>query len=73
MTQQPIYTNDERFVFRRLRKFHGIDPRLAGERLHEIKQRAGRAPDDDVLFDLTGNVFDPSTRAKLGSLTEGGK
>ena len=60
-------------VYRRLRKYHGIERHVASARLHELKDREGRAPDDDLLFDLTGNVYDPDTREWLGSLTEGGK
>jgi hypothetical protein len=59
-------------VFRRVANFHGIDSVRASQRLHEIKKAAGRGPADDVLFDLTGNVYDPDTRQWLGSLTQGG-
>lgn len=65
-------TTDEREVFRRLAKYHGISAVTASERLHRIKQDAGRSPDDNVLFDLTGNVFDPDTLEWVGSLTAGG-
>jgi len=56
----------------RLERFHGIDRRLASERLHAIKGASGLGPADNVLFDRTGSVFDPFTREPLGSLTEGG-
>jgi RHS repeat-associated protein len=59
-------------VARRLERYHGIDRALASERLHEIKAATGRGPADNVLFDLTGNVYDPVTRESLGSLTAGG-
>lgn len=59
-------------VYRRLRKYHGIDEHLARNRLHQLKEREGRNPADRLLFDLTGNVYDPETREWLGSLTEGG-
>jgi hypothetical protein len=59
-------------VFRRLERFHGIDPNLASDRLHAIKRISGRAAMDNVIFDLTGNVYDPLTLEWLGSLTEGG-
>ena len=59
-------------IFRRLDKYHGIDKNLASDRLHAIKKALGYAPDDDLLFDLTGNVFDPRTREWIGSLTQGG-
>ncbi len=59
-------------VFRRLQQNHGINPKLASKRLHEFKANLGYPPDADLLFDLTGNVFDPKTLEWLGSLTEGG-
>jgi len=59
-------------VYRRLEQYHGIDPKVASERLHQIKANAVRGADDNVLFDMTGNVYDPVTREWLGSLTEGG-
>ncbi len=65
-------TRDEEEVFRRLERYHGIEQALASRRLHGIKQQAGRQADDPVLFDLTGNVYDPATLEWLGGLTEGG-
>ena len=65
-------TLDEDEVFRRLERFHGIGKTVASQRLHELKRKSGRQPNDDVMFDLTGNVYDPATRTWLGSLTEGG-
>jgi len=59
-------------VVRRLEKYNDISPELASERLHAIKQAAGRGPADNVIFDLSGGVYDPVTREWLGSLTEGG-
>ena len=50
----------------------GRDPALASERLHQIKAAAGRGAADNVLFDLSGGVYDPVTGTWLGSLTEGG-
>jgi hypothetical protein len=66
-------TTDEQEVFRRLEKFHGIDAVTASDRLHEIKRQAGRGADDNVIFDLTGGVYDPNSLESLGTLTEGGK
>lgn len=68
----PAYT-DENEVFKHLSKKHGIDLVLASERLHAIKKSSGRRPDDNVIFDRTGGVYDPDSREWLGSLTEGGK
>jgi hypothetical protein len=60
-------------VYRRLRVYHGIEEYLASDRLHHLKDKEGRGAADPLLFDLTGNVYDPVTREWLGSLTEGGK
>jgi hypothetical protein len=59
-------------VFLHLERFHGIAPALASERLHIIKEKLGYKADDNVIFDFTGNVFDPRTLELLGSMTEGG-
>jgi RHS repeat-associated protein len=59
-------------VFRRLQQYHGIDQVTASQRLHDIKAASGRGPADNVLFDLTGGVYDPVTRRLLGHLTQGG-
>jgi hypothetical protein len=59
-------------IFRRLALFHGISPQTASQRLHALKKAVGRGPADNVLFDLTGNVYDPVTRRWIGSLTQGG-
>jgi hypothetical protein len=61
-----------RVAFARLKRFHGIDEELASERLHAIKKRLGYAPNDNVILDFTGNVYDPHTLDWIGSLTEGG-
>lgn len=77
-TAQPVLPSNARSttnvseIFRRLERYNGIDPRLASERLHQIKAVTGRGPDDNVLFDLSGGVYDPINRTWLGSLTEGG-
>jgi RHS repeat-associated protein len=59
-------------VFRRLQQFNGIDPTLASERLHQIKAAAGLGAAENVLFDLSGGVYHPVTRALLGNMTTGG-
>lgn len=64
-------TNVEQ-VFNNLQRNHGIDRNLASERLHAIKRSAGMRGADNVLFDRTGNVYSPTTREWLGSLTQGG-
>ena len=70
---QNARTADIDEVYRRLLKYHGIERHVARDRLHKLKEREGRPPDAILLFDLTGNVYDPVTRECLGSLTEGGK
>lgn len=65
-------TRDVAEVFRRLDQYHGIPEHLASERLHALKDALGLGGADNLLFDLTGNVFDPLTGEWLGSLTEGG-
>jgi len=62
-------TSNEEEIFRRLERYHGVDRNIASERLHEIKLNAGRGPNDNVLFDMTGNVYDPATREWIGSMT----
>jgi hypothetical protein len=66
-------TTNERGIFRRLDRFHGLAPTVAGHRLHEIKLRTNRGAGDQVFFDLTGGVYDPHTLDWLGALTEGNK
>jgi hypothetical protein len=51
---------------------HGISPTTAGDRLHRIKQQEGYGAADHLIFDHTGNLYDPDTREWVGSLTEGG-
>ncbi len=65
-------TTDSQEIFRRVEKYHGIPQHVASERLHQIKRQTGRPGDANVLFDLTGNVYDPVTKEWLGSLTSGG-
>jgi hypothetical protein len=60
-------------VFDHLADYHRIDRILASDRLHDIKEKSGRSPNANVVFDATGGVYDPFTFEWLGSLTEGGK
>jgi len=62
-------TTNENEVFLRLERYHGISQHVASARLHAIKQSTGRGGNDNVLFDLTGNVFCPHTKKFIGSLT----
>jgi len=59
-------------AYKHLDDFHGIDSTLASERLHQIKAIEGLGPADNVLIDMTGNVYHSVTLEWLGSLTEGG-
>ncbi|KZM74615.1 hypothetical protein AWN90_21265 [Nocardia terpenica] len=58
-------------IANRLSRYHGIDRNTASDRLHAIKAAHGRGGADNVLFDMSGNVYDPATREWLGSLTQG--
>jgi hypothetical protein len=49
--------------------FHGVPSNIAGHRLHEIKKNRGISANVELLFDLTGNVFDPDTLEWIGCLT----
>jgi hypothetical protein len=62
-------TADIQEVYRRLEKNHGISPEVASERLHRGKHALGIPANADLLFDMTGNVYDPVTRQWLFSLT----
>ena len=59
-------------VFGRLLRNHGIDRNLASQRLHQLKKSNGFGGADNVVFDMTSNVFNPSTGELMGSLTQGG-
>jgi len=56
-------------IYKRLEKYHGIDPKEASERLHYIKRIARLGPADNVIFDLTGNVY-KQTGEWIGTLTK---
>ncbi len=60
-------------VYKHLEKYHGIATHVSSNRLHRIKEENGLAPDFDLLFDITGNVFRSDDRTYIGSLTSGGK
>jgi hypothetical protein len=66
------FTSDEALIFRNLDKYHGIDSILASDRLHLIKDQNGLGAADNVIFDMTGNVYHPVTGENLGTLTMGG-
>jgi hypothetical protein len=53
-----------------LERNHGLDPHVAGRRLHNIKDRAGLGATDDVVIGRTGDVYDARTGDRIGSLTD---
>jgi hemin uptake protein HemP len=59
-------------MYAHLAKNHKISPHLARQRLHAIKSHYGYRGDDNIIFDHTGNAYDPVSLEWLGSLTEGG-
>lgn len=65
-------TGDEDYIFQRLKRYNGIDPKTASDRLHAIKAAFGLGGADNVVFDMSGNVYDRSSGELLGSLTQGG-
>ena len=58
-------------IAKRLNDNCGIDPNLASERLHKLKEITGRGGADNVIFDMSGNVYDSVTRELIGTLTRG--
>jgi hypothetical protein len=59
-------------MYAQIEAHHGIKPELARKRLHELKDHYGHRGDENLVFDYTGNAYDPVTLEWLGSLTEGG-
>ncbi len=59
-------------LYRHLRDYHGISEVTASERLHMIKDKVGYGAADNVIFDRTGNLYDPNSLDWIGSLTQGG-
>lgn len=57
-------------AYKHLKKYHGIDPTVASNRLHKIKQRAGLGAADEVVIGRTGDVYNARTGERLGSLTD---
>jgi Pretoxin HINT domain len=65
-------TSNEDYVFDRLSgPNHGIPRDVLSARLHDIKAEFGLGGADNVVFDMTGNVWDPRTGEYLGTLTQG--
>jgi hypothetical protein len=62
--------NAARDAFKHLQQFHGIDPNVASERLHRIKDGAGLGGADNVVIGRTGDVYNAQTGERIGSLTQ---
>jgi RHS repeat-associated protein len=56
-------------AYRHLKKYHGVDPTAASNRLHKLKKLGGLDPADDVAIGRTGDVYNAKTGEYLGSLT----
>jgi hypothetical protein len=57
-------------AFDHLERFHGLDPHVASNRLHTLKQSGGLGAADDVIIGRTGDVYDARTGDWLGTLTD---
>jgi len=57
-------------AFKQFEKYHGVNPIVASERLHRIKDPAGLAPRDNAIIGRTGDVYDPYTGELIGSLRQ---
>jgi RHS repeat-associated protein len=53
-----------------LKKNHGVDPEVASNRLHRLKEQTGMGPTDNVAIGKTGDVYNAQTGERLGSLTD---
>jgi len=59
-------------VAKHLKKYNGIDPKLASKRLHQIKKANNLGGADNVIFTKSGDIYSQKTKELIGSLTEGG-
>jgi hypothetical protein len=57
-------------AFGHLEKHHGLDPKVASNRLHKLKENGGLGAADDVVIGKTGDVYNASTGERLGTLTD---
>ncbi len=53
-----------------LARYHGIDPWVASNRLHRLKEIAGLGAADNVVIGHTGDVYTEMTAERIGSLTD---
>ncbi|MBI4835558.1 MAG: hypothetical protein HY811_12165 [Planctomycetes bacterium] len=66
------YTGDKGIqeAFSHLKDYHGLDPNVASNRLHKMKESVNLGPADNVIIGATGDVYHPITGDKIGSLTD---
>ncbi len=57
-------------AFGHLEKHSGLDPKVASNRLHKLKEGGGLGAADDVVIGKTGDVYNASTGERLGTLTD---
>jgi len=62
--------NGPAWAYKHLHKYHGIDPNVASNRLHKIKQQAGWGAADDVVIGRTGDVYNGKAGEFWGQLTD---
>ena len=57
-------------AFKHLQQYHGLDPNVASNRLHIVKEDAGLGATDNVVIGRTGDVYDARNGDRLGTLTD---
>jgi len=57
-------------AYEHLEEYHGLDPKVASNRLHILKQHGGLGAADDVIIGRTGDVYNAKTGENLGNLTD---
>lgn len=57
-------------AFDHLRKYPGVNPEVASNRLHRLKEPGGLGPADNVAIRRTGDVYNAQTGERMGSLTD---
>lgn len=57
-------------VYKHLARYHGLNPKVASNRLHKLKAQGRLAPNDDVVIGRTGDVYNAYTGERLGTLTD---
>lgn len=57
-------------AFKHLERFHEIEPTVASNRLHKLKEQGNLGPADAVVIGRTGDVYNAATGERLGTLTD---